>query len=216
MSGKFSKTLVSATAIVASTMLAFTGIASAAPNTTQTSDSSVTISMVQLDQHVATLPAVAGLKAGSLVTIYDDGTVTGATWSGTYAYYPAFSSAPFAAGYAHWKDGLVTLTTTPPAIAGEAAPGTLDANFVQYNATQFGSNAYYQQIATLVPDPTTNPTVWRMPNGAWLFRQTGKGQYTTLVDLFVFVSGGQPVYSWTTAGDTTQPIPVSAGYWSPQ
>lgn len=219
MFGKFSKSLVSVSAIVASTMLAFTGIASAAPVSTQAAAGpTVTVTMQQLDMRVAKLPALAGLKAGDQVMITDDGSVTGAVWSGTYTYYPAGSTAPFAAGYARWKDGLVALTPTPPSMAGQPPTGMLDANYVVWDPN---SNMYIQTISTLIPD-FNDPSVWRIPDNAWLFRQGMNNQVTTLVDLFVFVSGNAP--TWLNQNPDLavanasgpQPVPVSAGYWQMQ
>jgi hypothetical protein len=221
MLGKFSRSVVSVSAIVASTLLGFASTASAATNSTEAISApargpSVTVTMQQLDMRVAKLPALAGLKAGDQVMITDDSSVTGAAWGGIYTYYPAFSTAPFAAGYARWKDGLVALTPTPPAIAGQPPSGNLDANYLLFNTE---TNAYYQTISTLIPD-WNDPSVMRIPGNAWLFRQNGT-QYTTLVDLFVYVSGDQPI--WPVAGtladgvaNGTQPVPVASGYWQPQ
>jgi hypothetical protein len=216
MFGKFSKNLVSVSAIVAGTLLACTGMASAAPNSTQVTvaparDTSVTVTMQQLDQRVRRLPALRGFKAGDQVTITDDGSVTGAVFSGTYTYYPPGSVAPFSAGYARWKDGLVALTPTPPASSSQPPTGLLNANFVQYDTT---TKAFRQLMFTLVPD-FNNPGVLRIPDNAWLFRQDGSnGPYTTLVELFAFVSGSTP--TWPFAGGIStgsQPVPVSVGFW---
>ena len=49
-----------------------------------------------------------------------------------------------------------------------------------------------QTTKTLISDPKTSD-VLRIPNNAWLLRVAGTGQYTALVDMFVFQSGAQPV-----------------------
>jgi hypothetical protein len=216
---KLSRAIVSITAIVASVTLAINGVASAAP-----AGPSVTITMQQLDMRVGRLPGLYGLKAGDQVTITDDGSVTGAIWSGTYAYYPAGNIAPFAPGYARWKDGLVALTPATPPAPGQTHYASLDANYIQGDpsldiSAQFHNphlpkvNINVQKIQTLVPDGN-DPGILRIPDNAWLFRRNSDGSYTTLVSLFVFVSGTTPV--WPFAGNVatgSQPVPVSVGFW---
>jgi hypothetical protein len=226
MGSKFYKNLVPLTAIVTSTLLGFgyTGIANAASTTTQASQAPaqaapVSITMQQLDERVAKLPALASLKNGDMLTISDDGSVTGAVWQGTYVYHPAGSVVPATAMYVRWKDGLVTLTPTP-ATATNAAPGTLDANWVAQNVFSGTVLSNYQTQATLANEPTDS-TVLRIPGNAWLFRVNSDGQYTALVDTFVFVSGSQPLYpnpdkNNELEANGSQPVPVSSGYWQSQ
>ena len=218
---KVSKSLVSLSVIVASTLLGsgLTGIASAAP---------VSVNMQQLDERVAKLPAMASLKDGDQVVISDNGAVTGETWEGLYVFHPAGSVVPVAPMYVRWKDGLVALTLTPrpTPVNGEPQPlppGTLDANWVAQNKDINGNViGNYQRIDTLVSDPG-DPSVLRIPGNAWLFRVNSNGQYTTLVDAFVLVSGAQPVVTHIQPDLTilqvaqgSQPVPVSDTYWQPQ
>ncbi len=83
---------------------------------------------------------------------------------------------------------------------GQPDLNTLDANYVIQNK---GSKAF-QSISTLIRD------------NAWLFRADADGQYTALVDVFVFQSGSKPVQNMRTAsgglpaGAGSQPVPVSA------
>lgn len=224
MFGKLTKNLIPVTAIVTSALLGFTGVANAA-SPTQANSAPVSVDMQQLDERVPTsaVPGLAGLKNGDSVVINDDGSVTGATWSGTYVFHPAGSVVPMAPMYARWKDGLVALTLTPPAVAGQPYPGTLDANWVAVGTDSTGAPMNVQKISTLIPDPTDS-SVLRIPDNAWLFRyNSSTGQYTTLVDVFVYQSGDQPLWHSTAADGTSelvangsQPLPVSAGFWQPQ
>jgi hypothetical protein len=219
MFGKFSKRLVCMTAMV-STMLVYGAGAANAAAPAPVSRGPVAVTMQHLNERVATVPALAGLMSGDRVTISDDGTVTGATWSGTYVFHPAGSVVPATAMYARWKDGLVALTPTPAAADG-TVPGTLDASYVDQNP-DVNNNEPTQVIHTLINDPT-DASVLRIPNNAWLFRLNSAGQYVTLVDVFVFESGSQPLYAQTQADGTitqvaqgSQPIAVADWYWQSQ
>ena len=242
MNKMFLRRFVSMAAVTSSMVLGvgFAGIANAASNTAETPQaaSPVTITMQQLAKHVATLPELASLKDGDQVVISDDGSVTGASWQGTYIYHPAGSVVPATAMYARWKDDLVALTPTP-ATEDKPAPGTLDASWVADNVFSDTVISRHQTIATLITDPTDS-SVLRIPNYAWLFRVNSNGQYTALVDTFVFVSGSQPLYPEDAAGQVigpicdgsgcrpagttastlvalgSQPVAVSSGYWQPQ
>ncbi|MCL5997212.1 MAG: hypothetical protein M1546_14330 [Chloroflexi bacterium] len=227
MFGKLTRSLISLTAIVASTALAFgASTANAASNaeaavTTAAGQAVVSVSMQQLNQRVATVPALASLKDGDRVIISDDGTVTGATWQGIYVYHPAGSTVTPSAMYARWKDGVVTITPTPAETEGDPLPGTLDAGYVTSDEN-INNGAPSQVLRKLITD-TSDPSVLRIPDNAWLFRVNGSGQYTALVDVFVFESGSQPVWHQVNADDTTediaqgsQPVPVAAWYWQAQ
>jgi hypothetical protein len=194
--------------------------------------------MYQLTEHVAKPAAIASLKDGEQVTLSDDGTVTDATWQGTYIFHPAGSVVPVTNMYVRWQDDLVTLTPTPATIT-QTAPGTLDASWVEQIVFSDTVTGRQQTLATLVFDPGNS--VWRIPNYAWLFRVNGNGQYVTLVDAFELVSGGQPVYAQDAAGQVmggectaegcratvpqaaafklvqvgAQPVPKSSGFWRP-
>jgi hypothetical protein len=194
--------------------------------------------MYQLTEHVDKPAALASLKDGEQVTLSDDGTVTDATWQGTYIFHPAGSVVPVTNMYVRWKDDLVTLTPTPATIT-QTAPGTLDASWVMQTTFSNTVTGRQQTIATLEFDPGNS--VWFIPNYAWLFRVNGNGQYVTLVDAFELVSGGQPVYAQDAAGQVmggecnangcratvpqnqafklvqvgAQPVPKSSGFWRP-
>ena len=227
MFGKLSKRLISLTVIAASAALAFgASTANAASNNeaavpTAAGQAVVSVSMQQLNERVTTVPALASLKDGDRVIITDDGTVTGATWQGIYVYHPAGSTVTPSAMYARWRDGVVTITPTPAQTEDDAPPGTLDAGYVTSDVN-INDGAPSQVLRTLIAD-TSDTSVLRIPDNAWLFRVNGNGQYTALVDVFVFESGSQPVYRQINADDTTediaqgsQPVPVAAWYWQAQ
>ena len=225
----FSKNLVSATAIVTSTLLGFglTNTAQAATHTVVRPpkisapvmpapmlNTPISLNMGQLDQRIATLPQLASAQDGTPVTLSDDGTVTHAIWQGHYVFHPAGSIVQPGPMYLRWKDGIVTITPTPSSTPGQPLPGTLDASFVAQSRDINGFPASnYQTIQTLIPD-ASNPSVLRIPDNAWLFRVDGNGQYTTLVDAFVYQSGNEPVLDQRDANNElpaasgSQPVPV--------
>ncbi len=242
MISKFTKSLVPLTAIVTSALLGY-GLpitANAAQVTsTPANTGPVTINMRQLVQHGPEPAAIAALKNGDQVIISDDGSVTGASWQGTYIYHPAGSIVPVTAMYARWKDDLVTLTPTP-GTATTPAPGTLDASWVATDVFSGTILDRHQTVATLIPEPT-DPSILRIPNYAWLFRVNSNGQYVALVDTFQYVSGSQPLFPENAAGQVigpvcdamgcravtadeanqfvalgSQPVPVWSSYWQPQ
>jgi hypothetical protein len=227
MNKKSFRNLIPLTAIVTSTLLGFglTGTVYASSTTPQTQAAAtpaapVKVSMQELDKRVATVPALAGLKDGATVIISDDGAVTGAVWQGTYIYHPAGSVVPMTSMYMRWKDGLVALTPTPAKDSESSAPGTMDANFVTTDVYS-GTNAVVHQTQVTLVNDTSDQSVLRIPDNAWLFRDNGNGQYTALVDTFTFVSGSTPMYPNVDKDNTleeagSQPVPVSVGYWQPQ
>ena len=228
MKDKLSKVLLPMAAILASTAmgLAATNPASAASmakvkgplvkTVTPTSVPvrgilSVTLSMQQFNRRVATLPELASLQAGDRVILNDNGSVTNSVWQGTYVFHPAGSLVQPGPMYARWKDGVVAMTLTP-ATSKSPVPGTLNASFVEQR-----NGKPNQAIKTLINDHADR-NVLRIPDNAWLFRVDSNGQYTALVDVFVFQSGGQPVpLQYLQKGGIlpaltgSQPVPISAG-----
>lgn len=220
MNFKSFKSAVRVSAVVASAAMAMSlsGVVHAASGDVAVNPpTQVMIDMQQFDQRISQLPQLANVKAGNVVTLADDGSITGATWQGNYVYRPAGTVINAGSSfYARWKDGVVTLTPTPAKLSGQAAPGTLDASYVENNAD--GSSN--QTIRTLVVD-SSDTTVLRIPDNAWLVRMNAQGQYVALVDMFEFQGGNQPTTLQQQAElmngtvDTTftvnQPVPVVAG-----
>jgi len=214
------------TAIVTSTLLGMgmSGTVFAATTTQEAAapvmSSPAAVDMQQLDERVAQLPQLSGLKDGAQVIISDDGSVTNAKWGGSYTYHPAGSVFTPGALYARWKDGLVALTPTPPPVDSITMPGTYDASYIAQHQDKFGAfNENYIAQSTLVPDGN-DPTVLRIPNNAWLFRVNSNGQWTALVDVFVFNSGNQPLWQNPDGisgpiASGSQPVPVSPNFWQP-
>jgi hypothetical protein len=216
---KFLKKIASLSVILSSALLVC-GANTANAAAPAASSAPATVTMQQLDERVATVPNLAGLKAGAPVVISDDGSVTGATWSGAYTYYPAGSVIKLAAGYVRWKDGLVAITPSPADADGNL-PDTFDASYVT-NDPNINADASSQVIRTLITD-SSDPNVLRIPNNAWLFRTNGNGTVTTLVDAFILQSGAQPLYPQKQTDGTTlmvaegsQPVPVAANFWQAQ
>jgi hypothetical protein len=185
------------------------------------------ISMERLNTRVAQLPELASLKNGDLVTVYDDGSVTGLTWEGTYVWRPAGSQVRLTDMYARWGDGLVAINMqTDPADASDELNANVKQPFATFIEQEYAKTtnedgdevvtAIGQQQVTkrLIQEPT-NANIWRIPNNAWLFRSAGNGQYTALVDVLEFRSGGTPVRQeetettneWVEEG--TQPVGVA-------
>lgn len=179
-----------------------------------------TVTMTELNQRVATLPQLAGLKNGDTVIISDDGSVTGANFSGEYIYHPAGSIVNMDAMYARWKDGLVTITAS-----GEDASQML-ATFIQQRdqlvirddiTNDVGINVpvSQQQVTEALVTEPTDSSILRIADNAWLFRDNGNGTYTALVDVFEFKSGSTPTAATLSddttplgTGNITQPVPV--------
>ena len=170
----------------------------------------VSMSMQQFNRRVAVLPELASMQEGDLVTLSDNGSVTDAIWQGTFVFHPAGSKVAPGAMYARWKDGVVAISPTLGNVK-VPRPGTLDANFVEA-----ANGKTHQTIKTLINDYSAS-NVLRIPNNAWLLRADGNGQYTALVDMFVFQYGNQPVALRRAANGSTvlltgsQPVPISAG-----
>jgi hypothetical protein len=169
--------------------------------------------MEQLNKRAATLPEMASLKSGDLVTISDDGKVTGKTWQGTYEFRPAGSVVTLDNMYLRWKDGLVAINQH---MKDGKPDGTCDCTFVEQDYAYFKGpddlskdKAGLKDVLTLVGQKqtlkplATEPTdskILRIPGNAWLFRDIGNGQYVTLVDAFIWKSGEKPVGVAANAG----------------
>lgn len=184
------------------------------------------ISMERLNTRIAQLPELASLKNGDLVTVYDDGSVTGLTWEGTYVWRPAGSQVRLTDSYVRWGDGLVAINMqTDPADASDELNKDVKQPFATFIEQVYGTTtnsdgdevvtAIGQQQVTkrLIQEPT-DANIWRIPNNAWLFRNAGNGQYTALVDVLEFRSGSTPVREELTESskewveDGAQPVGV--------
>jgi hypothetical protein len=209
---QFSKNLLAATVIASSAVLGMT-----TPITAHAAEIPITLSMRQLNQRVATVPALSAAKDGDLISLSDDGSITGALWQGTYVFHPAGTKVTLSPMYMRWKDGIVTLTPTPAMVSGQALPGSWDASFVAQTVYTNGlPTADYQSIQTLVTDPS-RLDVLRIKDNAWLFSVDANGQYTALVDVFVYQAGSQPIQlgmmtpgGILPAATGSQPVTVSA------
>jgi|GEM_PF-2432254 len=189
----------------------------------------VSVTVAQLNERVAQLPQLAGLQNGDKVIISDDGSVTGAEFQGTYIFRPAGSQVPLGPMYARWKDGLVAIhMSTDPANAANQFLANEMVPFATYMEQTMGTGKDYlgnsypvaisQQEVTkpLIPEPT-NSAILKLPDGTWLFRDAGNGNYTALTDVFVFQSGTTPMawvqtstsdHSTWVADGTQQPVGV--------
>jgi len=215
MFNKNRHTLLSTVAIAASAMLALGQTAQThAVGVTPPSTTSTTVlqlSMARLNQRIDKLPELASLKNGDLVTIYDDGSVSGRTWEGTFAYHPAGTHVPMMEMYARWKDGLVAIhLQTDPADAFSDLNKNVMQPFATFVEQTYGTGKDYngnmvqvvvsqQQVTKRLISEPTNSAILRIPGNAWLLREEDNGQYTTLVDTFEFKSGGTPVWRVQTA-----------------
>jgi hypothetical protein len=183
----------------------------ATPFTSASAATGPRVSMTRLNERIDKLPELSALKAGDTLTIYDDSSATAATWEGAYTYYPAGSKVPMRDMYARWKDGLVTIRVhTDPADAGDDFIKDVARPFATYIEQQYGTGknsddedviapvSEAQVTKRLIQEPT-DQAVLRIPNNAFLFRDEGNGQYTALVDVFVFNSGSTPVQRVSTA-----------------
>jgi hypothetical protein len=169
------------------------------------------VSMTRMNERIAKLPELAGVSAGGLVTIHDDASVTGFTWHGDYAYYPAGSQIPLSDMYVRWKDGVVAVRMyADPTESASELNKDVARPFATYMEQIYGTSvnsngdkviaavSQHQVTKRLVQDDNDN-AIWRIPNNAFLFRDAGNGKVTTLVDAFVFKSGGAPVKRVSTA-----------------
>ena len=141
---------------------------------------------------VNTLPEIKLLRDGDCATISKAENPAGPAWSGQYIYHPVGSTITLSNKmYIRWKDGFVALESGPD--------GQTIAYLTLYNKRQVifpqdGSRPFIQdaniekKVAALVRDPSNNSIV-RIPNNAWLFRESGNNTFTTLVDVFEYKSG---------------------------
>ncbi len=166
------------------------------------------VSMARLNARIDKLPELASLKDGDLVTLYDDGSVTGKIWEGTYIWHPAGSVVQLKSLYARWKDGVVAVSMyRDPADATNTFTRNVEQPFATYIEQQnalikrdnFANDpgivvpvAQKQVTKRLVPE-STDDSILRIPGNAFLFHKEDNGQYTTLTDALEFKSGGKPV-----------------------
>jgi hypothetical protein len=198
------KVLLSLTAVALGAVLTF----GATPANAQTVSPPPVkaLTMKQLNQRTPTFAEQESLKNGDMVTISDDGTVTGKKWQGTFVYRTAGSVVPMDNMYVRWKDGLVAIT---PHLKDGKPDGTCDCTFVEQKYATFKGPedrskdkndvkdiltlvGQEQTLKPLVADPGDN-SILRMPGNAWLFRNIGNGQYITLVDAFVWTTVEKPI-----------------------
>jgi hypothetical protein len=205
------KTLIPALAIASSALLgsgAMQSVSAAPARQTQAA-----LNMKRFNERVASLSEVAALKKGDKLTLSDDGSVTGNIWSGTYVYYPAGSVVPAAPMYVRWQDGVVAISRVKNPKAGQPDLDDLAASYVAHT-TQQPIRSYDMANQPLVKDGSDG-SVRRIPGNAWLFRVSNSGEYTTLVDAFVFESGSVPVSIHKTSDGKdakaygSQPVAVS-------
>jgi hypothetical protein len=150
------------------------------------------------------VPELAGLKNGDTFTIYDDGSMTGRVWEGTYIFRPAGTRMPLSNGYVRWRDGLVAIhVQTDPAKANDETDRETRYPFGTYIDQTYGVGinsdgdevtvvtSQQQVIKRLIEEPT-NSDILRLPDNAWLFRADGNGQYVAFVDVYEFKSGSNP------------------------
>jgi len=164
----------------------------------------VMVTVAELNERMAQLPQLAGAKDGDQVIITDDGSVTGARFQGTYIYHPAGSQVPLGPMYARWKDGLVAIhMSIDPANASNPFRANAMFPFATFLQQNFGTGTDYlgngvrvaisqQQVTKPIVSEPTNGGILRIPDGAWLFRDAGNGQFAALTDVFVFQSGDAP------------------------
>lgn len=187
------------------------------------------VSIARLNTRVETLPELASLTSGDLVTIFDDGSVTGQIWEGTYVWRPAGARVSLKGMYARWKDGLVAIQCyTDPADANNELSRSVEQPFATYMEQRYAVTkrddiandrgilvpvAQKQVTKRLIAEPTDS-TILRIPGNAFLFHKERDGEYTALTDTFEFKSGGKPVTRVRTAADTklveqgVQPVAV--------
>jgi len=139
-----------------------------------------------------TLPEFSLLKAGNCVIIQKAANPASPAWQGKYVWYPAGSQIALGNMYVRWKDGFVRIT--------QEADGTYAARYEQSLKASIIFPSQRGQRPVFVParsEPTTKgiieehtqPGLLRITNNAFLFRAAGNGQYTTLVDVFLYQSG---------------------------
>jgi len=233
MNAKLSSKLLPVAAVATGAMLVFGSLPAAYADSGATAyvppSGAVAVTMSQLNQRIAQLPQLAGVKNGDSVIIADDGSVTNAQFQGTYVYHPAGSVITMGPMYARWKDGLVAIhMSTDPANASDPFMANVQMPFATYVEQSYGTGTNYAgnsiQVITgqaqvtkpLIAEPT-NARILRLPGGAWLFRDNGDGTYTALTDVFVFQSGTAPMtleqlptndHSTWNADGTQQPVGV--------
>jgi hypothetical protein len=189
--------LVTAMAVFTSATISIAGMANAYA-------AGPRVSVEQLNKRTAQVPQLAGLNNGDTFTIYDDGSMTGRVWEGTYVYRPAGTRIRLGNAYARWRDGLVAIhmATDPADTNSELDKNTLRplGTFMEQTyGTGINSDgdeveaAVSQRQVTkrLIADPT-NASILRLPNNAWLYRWDGGDSYVALVDVYEFKSGDVP------------------------
>jgi hypothetical protein len=209
MNRSFSWRTMAAAALAAMTIFATTPAphaSAAAPH--QAAQPAIELTMRQFNQRVAQLPELANARDGDLITLRDDGSVTGSIWRGTYVYRSAGSTVARTGMYARWKDGVVTLTRTPNARAGQPPLDMLTVTYVNNDRNP-------RHVTLPLTRDASDRTVWRIPQNAWLIREQANGEYVALVDTFEFKSGDAPILNQRRPNGTlppaygTQPVPVA-------
>lgn len=205
------RVMLAATAVALGAMLGFSGMTVSAQTTSPPPVKALT--MQQLNQRTPTFQGQEFLKNGDVVTISDDGAVTGKTFQGTYVYRPAGSIVSMGNMYVRWRDGLVAVT---PHLEDGKFKGACDCTYVEQLFDTFKgpedrskSDSGLKDIMTLVGEKQTlkplateltDNTILRIPGNAWLFKDLGNGRFITLVDAFVWQSGEAPIGVKANAG----------------
>jgi endonuclease YncB( thermonuclease family) len=152
----------------------------------------VTLDYQRLQARQNKLPELAGLQNGQRVTIHGV-TLSGQKMSGEFIYRPVGSAVGSTPLYARWKDGFVAIRPN--------ADGVLMAYYQKFYPRGFEftpglrprivNERHQPTIEKLVPDGDGS-NVLRIPGNALLLRRETNGSFTTIVDMFEYVSGDMP------------------------
>lgn len=164
----------------------------ARPKTTYSPTVCAAFTVEDLISRVPRLPEQTLLKDGDCVSITKASNPGGPAWSGRYVYHPAGSRVTPGNMYVRWKDGFVRIVKT--------GDGKLIADIEEVQGTRLVIPSTPGQRPFIVPASVRrftaelerdagNPAILRIPNNAWLFRETSPGRFEALVDVFEYVSG---------------------------
>jgi hypothetical protein len=162
------------------------------------------ISISRLNERVGKLSELDGVAAGAKVTLHDDATATDRRFEGVYTYYPAGSRITMSDMYLRWRDGLVAVRMEKdPTDQNDELQKDVMRPMATYVEQIYGTGKNSdgddvvaavderQVTKRLIQDPNDS-RILRLPDNAWLLRDEGNGQYTVLVDAFVFAEGASP------------------------
>lgn len=162
------------------------------------------ISISRLNERVGKLAELDGMAAGAKVTLHDDATATDRRFEGVYTYYPAGSRITMSDMYLRWRDGLIAVRMEQdPTESNDKLRKDVMRPMATYIEHIYGTGknsdgddvvaavGERQVTKRLIEDPNDS-RILRLPDNAWLLRAEGNGQYTVLVDAFVFTEGRAP------------------------